>query len=112
MADQSQDFAISQGRAMTGRKNQLFDMAMGGANGLQYLQAARDFNQQQQYAKQDYALNRSRETRDFGIGMGRDTRNFGISQQRPGRTSVLLNKGPVRTFHSKPGKQPHHASLS
>jgi hypothetical protein len=59
MADQSQDFAISQGRAMTGRKNQLFDMAMGGANGLQYLQAARDFNQQQQYAKQDYALNRS-----------------------------------------------------
>ncbi|MBA3829897.1 MAG: hypothetical protein H0X33_13235 [Taibaiella sp.] len=85
IADQNQDFAISQSRAMTGRKNQLFDMAMGGANGLQYLQASRDFNQSQQYAQQDKALNQSRETRDFGIGMGRDTRNFGISQQRAGQ---------------------------
>jgi hypothetical protein len=98
MADQSQDFAISQGRAMTGRKNQLFDMAMGGANGLQYLQAARDFNQQQQYAKQDYALNRAREARDFGIGMGRDTRNFGISQQRAGQDFGIAQQRAGQDF--------------
>lgn len=79
---QGQDFAISQSRAQTSRGNQLFDMAMGGANGLQYLQASRDYNQQQQYAKQDFALSQKREQEQFDISQGRNKTALGINLSR------------------------------
>jgi hypothetical protein len=109
-ARNQQEFDISQGRASTSRKNQLFDMAMGGASGLQYLQSARDYNLQRQYANQDFNrqkaiaeqdFNRQKQYagQDYQIQSGRDARNFGISQ---GRSIQDFN---MQTAQAQAGRQ-------
>jgi hypothetical protein len=93
-----EQFNISQGRAQTGRRNQLFDMAMGGANGLQYLQASRDFNQQQQYAKEDFQRQKKYSTQDYAVGAARDARGFLVGQDRSQADFNLSNTRDARQF--------------
>jgi hypothetical protein len=84
-ADQTFDYNLNKSRSMEDRNIQLQSMALSGASGLDYFQAARSFNLQQSRAAQDFQISQSRETRDYGISTSRDARNFGLSQQRAGQ---------------------------
>lgn len=76
--DQNTDFSLQMSRSKEDRQRQLQDMALGGATGLDYFRAARDFNVQMSRAQQD-----------FQIQQGREARNFGISQQRAGQDYAM-----------------------
>jgi hypothetical protein len=88
-----QDFSLNKAYAQEDRKDTLFDMALGGASGLDYLRYNRDYLKQQRRAQQqfnigqgrneaDFTLGQGRNEADFTLGQSRDTRNFGIGMAR------------------------------
>jgi hypothetical protein len=92
------EFNISQSRNLQSRQNQIFDMAAGGASGLQWLQASRNFNQQQQYAKEDFQRQKLYANQDYSVSTARDARGFNLANQRGQQDFNLANQRSTRDF--------------
>jgi hypothetical protein len=87
----------SRGDELVDLRDQLVDMNISGASGMDYLRLSRDTSKKFSREDRDFGITQSRDQAEFNLGQGRDQAAFNVSQARGkdkyGRDVSLENRG-------------------
>lgn len=97
-ADKTQDFAKNRIRSLQDARDQLSDMALSGAGGLEYFRFAREKRKELTRSTEDFGIEQSRAYRDRSIQERQEGQTFALGQQRAGAEFAVGQRREGREF--------------